>query len=136
MAGKFTLTYKIPHSALLGRKGRTGLWALSMCVQLFSLFSENCERETKSTFPLYQKAKFHPPPTPPQDREFCWRKRAERIKILAELNAINLINLPCDTLNKKVKGQSLACKVTFHLQRRPSQWGPELPFTATCCFPQ
>lgn len=57
-------------------------------------------------------------------REFCWRKRAERIKILAAPNAVNLINLPCDALNNKVKGQSLAGDVTFHLQPRRSPWGP------------
>jgi hypothetical protein len=81
---------------------------------------KNYKKETKKHFSPSIRKIFSP-----LRREFCWRKRAERIKILAELNAINLINLPCDTLNKKVKGHSLACELTFHLQSRQSQWGPE-----------
>lgn len=75
--------------------------------------------KSKPLLAIYQTFFFASLPT-----EFFWRKRAERIKILVELNAINLINLPCDTRHKKVKGQSLAFDLTFPLQPRRSQWGP------------
>lgn len=122
--------YTVPKPGDMGVPGKCpfteraylgGKAALALTyAQLFSLGNENWERNKTHFSPLIRKENFFRP----WERELRCRKRAERIKILAELNAINLINLPCDTLHKKVRGQSLACELTFHLQPLRSQWGP------------